>query len=73
VNAVAPGQIEESSADIADIDPTFVARALERTPSGRLVTRGEVAVMIAMMCTPAFDMVTGVVLPLDGGWRFNQF
>ena len=73
VNAVAPGQVEESADDIGDIDPTFVRRALERTPAGRLVTRAEVAAVVAQLCTPAFDMLTGAVLPLDGGWRFNRF
>ena len=73
VNAVAPGQIEESGPDISLIDPTFVSRAIERTPTGRLVTRDEVAEMIVALCTPVFDQVTGVVLPLDGGWRLNRF
>lgn len=73
VNAVAPGQVEESAEDISDIDPTFVERAVARTPAGRLVTRVEVANVVAQLCTPAFDMLTGAVLPLDGGWRFNRF
>jgi NAD(P)-dependent dehydrogenase (short-subunit alcohol dehydrogenase family) len=73
VNAVAPGQIAESAPDVAAIDPTFVARAVERTPAGRLVTRAEVADVVALLCAPAFDMLTGAVLPLDGGWRFNRY
>lgn len=73
VNGVAPGQIEESAADIADFDSTFVERAIEHTPAGRLVTRAEVAELVATMCGPAFDMVTGVTIPMDGGWRLNRF
>jgi len=73
VNAVAPGQIEESAADIAEFDPTFVERAIKHTPAGRLVTRAEVAGLVAMLCGPSFDMVTGVTLPVDGGWRLNRF
>ncbi len=73
VNAVAPGQIEESAGDVAGIDPTFVGRALERTPAGRLVRRKEVAELVAAICTPPFDMLTGTVIPLDGGWRLNRF
>lgn len=72
VNAVAPGQIAESAAEIDAIEPTFVARTLEHTPAGRLVTRAEVADLVALLCTPAFDMLTGAVLPLDGGCRFNR-
>jgi NAD(P)-dependent dehydrogenase (short-subunit alcohol dehydrogenase family) len=73
VNAVAPGQIAESADDIEAVDPTFVPRALARTPAGRLVNRAEVADVVALLCTPAFDMLTGATLPLDGGWRFNRF
>ena len=40
VNCVAPGQIAESADDIAEFDPSFVERAVEATPLGRLVTRG---------------------------------
>lgn len=73
VNAVAPGQIIESTADIGDIDPTFVDRAVARTPAGRLATRHEVAEIVAALCSPPFDLLTGAVLPVDGGWRFNRF
>jgi NAD(P)-dependent dehydrogenase (short-subunit alcohol dehydrogenase family) len=73
VNAVAPGQIVESTPDIEDIDPTFVGRALARTPAGRLVSRHEVAEIVAALCAPPFDLLTGAVLPVDGGWRLNRF
>jgi NAD(P)-dependent dehydrogenase (short-subunit alcohol dehydrogenase family) len=73
VNAIAPGQIVESAKDIEEFDPTFVPRAIEATPAGRLVTRAEVAELVALLCTPAFDMVTGMTIPLDGGWRFHRF
>lgn len=73
VNAVAPGQIAESTADIADIDPTFVERALARTPLGRLISRREVAEIVASLCVPPFDMLSGAVIPIDGGWRLNRF
>jgi NAD(P)-dependent dehydrogenase (short-subunit alcohol dehydrogenase family) len=73
VNAVAPGQIAESTDDIADIDPTFVDRALARTPAGRLVSRHEVAEIVASVCAPPFDLLTGAILPVDGGWRLNRF
>ena len=47
VNAITPGQICESAADIAEFDPTFVERAIEWTPLKRLVTRPEVAAIVA--------------------------
>jgi len=73
VNAVAPGQIAESGPDISAIDPTFVDRAIRHTPAGRLVTRQEVANLIAWLCSPAADLITGHTIPIDGGWRFNRF
>jgi 3-oxoacyl-[acyl-carrier protein] reductase len=73
VNAIAPGQIEESAADIAEHDPSFVERARAHTPAGRLVTRADVAELVALLCGPHFALVTGATLPVDGGWRFNRF
>jgi 3-oxoacyl-[acyl-carrier protein] reductase len=73
VNAVAPGQIVESAADIAEFDPTFVDRAIAATPAGRLVTRREVADVVAALCGPAFAAVTGVTIPVDGGFRLRSF
>jgi NAD(P)-dependent dehydrogenase (short-subunit alcohol dehydrogenase family) len=73
VNAVAPGQIAESAADIAEFDPTFVTRAIAATPLGRLVTRGEVADLVADLCRPERDVLTGVTIPVDGGFRLPRF
>lgn len=73
VNCVAPGQISESADDIAEFDPSFVERAVAATPLGRLVTRPEVAAIVAELCGPRFDGVTGVTIPIDGGWRLRSF
>ena len=73
VNAIAPGQIAESAADIAEFDPTFVERSIEWTPLKRLVTRLEVATIVAELCGPRFAMVTGATIPIDGGWRLSRF
>lgn len=73
VNAVAPGQIVESAADIAEFDPTFVERAIAATPLGRLVSRREVAEIVCALCSPTFAVVTGVTIPIDGGFRLQRF
>jgi NAD(P)-dependent dehydrogenase (short-subunit alcohol dehydrogenase family) len=73
VNAIAPGQIAESAEDMAAEDPSFMERIVDHTPIGRLVTRPEVAAMIAEMCGPRFDAVNGVTLPMDGGARIARF
>ena len=73
VNAIAPGQIAESAPDIAEFDPTFVERAIRWTPTGRLVTRREIARMMLLFCSPAFDSVTGQTLVMDGGWGIPRW
>jgi NAD(P)-dependent dehydrogenase (short-subunit alcohol dehydrogenase family) len=69
VNCVAPGQIAESADEMAAIDPGFVASVLARTPTGRLITRPEVAGIVVALCSAMFDMVTGVTIAADGGAR----
>jgi len=73
VNAVAPGQIQESLPDVERLEPTFGARYLQRTPAKRLVTRQEVADLIALLCTPLFDAMTGMTLRMDGGAEIPRF
>ncbi|MEZ4865522.1 MAG: SDR family oxidoreductase [Caldilineaceae bacterium] len=63
INAIAPDLI----ADNEGMQPDFVARAVGGTPMGRLVTRAEVAEWVCLLCTPAFAMLTGQTLVLDGG------
>jgi NAD(P)-dependent dehydrogenase (short-subunit alcohol dehydrogenase family) len=50
-----------------------VERAVAHTPLGRLVTRAEVAAIVAELCGPLFDGVTGATIPIDGGWRLPRF
>jgi NAD(P)-dependent dehydrogenase (short-subunit alcohol dehydrogenase family) len=69
VNCVAPGQIAESAEDIASYDAGFIDRTLAHTPAGRLATRADVAGVVLALCTPVFDMVTGVTVAVDGGAR----
>ncbi len=73
VNAIAPGQIAESAPDISAFDPSFIERAIHWTPTGRLVTRREIARMMLLFCSPAFDSVTGQTLVMDGGWGIPRW
>ena len=41
---------------------------LDRTAIKRLITPAEVAELVAYLCTPAADLITGASIPLDGGW-----
>jgi NAD(P)-dependent dehydrogenase (short-subunit alcohol dehydrogenase family) len=67
VNAIAPGQIEESE-EIDQLDPTYKARLREATPMRRLVTRSEIATTICLLCSGLMPSMTGQTLVLDGGW-----
>ena len=73
VNAIAPGQILESLADLGEFSTEWAEVVPERTPAGRLVTRAELAELVYLLCTPPFDMVTGCTIPVDGGLRLPRF
>ena len=41
---------------------------LARTPLGRWGTPGDVASAVTFLCSPAAAFMTGVILPVDGGY-----
>lgn len=63
LNALAPDLI----ADNEEMTDETVRGAVAGTPLQRLVTRREIAEMVCLMCTPAFDVMTGTTLVMDGG------
>lgn len=73
INAVAPGQIEESLPYIHKIDPTFGARYTAKAPLGKLVRRLDVAKIVSMLCSPLADMITGETIRIDGGAELPRF
>ena len=70
VNAVVPSQIASARTDRM---PAYKAAAIAATPLGRLVTQPEIARMVALVCSPAFDFVTGRAIVLDGGRSLPVF
>jgi NAD(P)-dependent dehydrogenase (short-subunit alcohol dehydrogenase family) len=68
VNALAPGWIATPLTQGLQDDPARSAAVLSRTPMGRWGTPQDVAGPALFLCSPAAAFVTGVVLPVDGGY-----
>ena len=39
-----------------------------RQPSGRFISMGNVGALVAFLCSPTAQDITGATLPIDGGW-----
>ena len=71
VNAVAPGYIDTPmTAEVLD-DPDFRSRVLTRIPLRRLADGEDVADVVAFLVSKHARYVTGVVLPVDGGYSIT--
>ncbi len=68
VNAVAPTFARTTMTEPVLSDNSLVERILEHTPMGRFVEPEEVASAIAFLASDAASMITGAILPVDGGW-----
>ena len=77
-NAVSPGTLP-TPAIISRIDAIAAARGVshdeatrdymkERQPSGRFVRLEDVGATVAFLCSAAARDITGIVVPVDGGW-----
>jgi NAD(P)-dependent dehydrogenase (short-subunit alcohol dehydrogenase family) len=68
VNAVAPGWIETALTRPLIDDPARSGAIVARTPLGRWGQPEDVAGAVLFLCSPAAAFITGVVLPVDGGY-----
>ncbi len=68
VNAIAPGWVRTPLTQALHEDPQRSAAIVARTPLGRWADPADIAGAAVFLCSPAAAFVTGVVLPVDGGY-----
>lgn len=68
VNAVAPSFVRTPLTQKLLSDPQMEKAILDNTPLGRLIEPREVADAILFLASDAASAITGVTLPVDGGW-----
>ena len=77
-NAVCPGSVptpaimarieriaQEQGRPVDEVAREYAA---ERNPTGRFVPMRNVGDLVAFLCSPAGDDITGTAMPIDGGW-----
>lgn len=68
VNAIAPGYIATDNTQALQDDPERSASILGRIPAGRWGVASDLAGATVFLASAASDYVSGIVLPVDGGW-----
>ncbi len=68
VNAIAPGYIATDNTRALQDDADRSAAILARIPAGRWGRADDLAGATVFLASPASDYVSGIVLPVDGGW-----
>lgn len=67
VHAISPGPIQTRAASGIGRFDELIARAAEQVPEGRLASIDDVGGLAAFLASDAARMITGTVIPIDGG------
>ena len=68
VNALAPGYIATDNTQALQDDPVRSRSILERIPAGRWGQASDLGGAAVFLASSASDYVSGITLPVDGGW-----
>ena len=71
VNAVAPTFVETPFTKEMLIDQEFKNFVMNKIPLKRLATPLEVANVVCFLATNQSSMITGAIIPVDGGWTIH--
>jgi len=68
VNGVAPTVVETPRTAVALANESLRQMIIGKIPLGRLATPEDVAAAVVFLASPAAGMITGITVPVDGGW-----
>ncbi len=71
VNALAPGWVATPLTQALQDDAQRSAAILARTPLGRWAQPDDIAGAAVFLCSPAARFITGIVMPVDGGYMIT--
>ena len=71
VNAVAPGWIATPLTQALRDDQARYTAVIDRTPLKRWGQPDDIAGAVVFLCSPAAAFITGVILPVDGGYLIS--
>jgi 2-deoxy-D-gluconate 3-dehydrogenase len=71
VNAVAPTFVETPFTEKMLADPEFRKFVMDNIPLKRLATQDEVAAAVSFLASDETGIITGAILPVDGGWTIH--
>ncbi|MFQ5955235.1 MAG: SDR family NAD(P)-dependent oxidoreductase [Kiloniellales bacterium] len=69
VNAIAPSTFNTPLVrQVLETEPEYMERVVAKVPVGRIAEPDEIVGTVLFLASPASGMVTGTILPVDGGY-----